>query len=187
MIDVTDDASIQAAAGLVEHQYSRLDCLINNSGISSRHKNPAVRIREDLAVNTVGPVVITDAFLHLLKASPDPRLIFVTSSLGSLQESSDPSSIYYATDPIFPFDYYRASKAALHMILIELHKREGNKIKMWGADPGWLATDLDGLKMIRQLEAPYPPGGAEQIARCVKGERDADVGKVVVKDGIVKW
>ena len=187
MIDVTDDASIQAAAKYVEGKYGRLDCLINNSGVSNKSKNPAEQIRENLAVNTVGPVVVTDTFVHLLKNSPDPRLIFVTSSLGSLQETSDPSSIYYSTKAEYPYDYYRASKAALNMILIEYHKREGDKIKMWGGDPGWLATDLANAETMRKLGAPHPSVGAEQIARCVKGERDADVGKVVGRYGVGKW
>ena len=73
------------------------------------------------------------------------------------------------------------------MILIEFHKREGDKIKMWGGDPGWLATDLANAEIMRKLGAPHPSVGAEQIARCVRGERDADVGKVVGKYGIGKW
>ena len=186
-IDVTDDPSIQAAAKHLERKHSHLDCLINNnSDVSNNSKNPAEQIPENLVVDTVGPIVVTDIFLQLLNKSSDPRLIFVTSSLGFLQESSDSSSIYKAKAD-YPYSSYPASKAAFNMILIEFHKREGDKIKMWGGDPGWLATDLANAEMMRKLGARHPSVGAEQVARCVKGERDADAGKVFDKNGIGKW
>ena len=133
---------------------------------------------KNLAVNTVGPI---DIFVHLLKKSSNLRLILVTSSLGSLQESSDPPSDYYKIKADYPYDSYRASQVALNMIL------KGEKIKMWGGDPDWLATDLADAETMRKLEAPHPSGETEQIARCVSGEPGADVGKFVDSYGIEKW
>ena len=186
-IDVVDDDSILRAAKTVMEKYSRLDCLVNNAGVSNKSTNPGTQIRENLAVNTVGPVVVTDAFVGLLKKSSDPRLIFVTTSLASLLHATDPSSMYYQTKASYPYDYYRASKAALNMIMVEYNKREGQHIKMWGGDPGWLATDLANKEMMQKLGAPHPSVGGNEIARCIKGERDEDVGKVVGKYGIQKW
>ena len=186
-IDVTDDAFIQATAEHVEQEYGHLDCLINNSGVSNRSQTPAEQIRENLAVKTVGPVVVSDTFLHLLKKSIDPSPILVTSSLGSLQVSSGSSSIDYNTRADYPSNYYRASKAALNMTLIKFQKREGDKIKMWGGETGWLATDLANAEMMRKVGAPHLSVWLEQIASCVKGERDADVGKILDKYGIRMW
>ena len=185
-INVTDDPSIQAAVKYVEQRHSHLDCLINNSGVSNDFKNPAEQIRENLAVNTVDPIVVIDIFLQILKKSSNPRLIFVTSSLGSLKDSSDPSSIHEVKA-----DYHdnscRASKDALNMILIEFHKREGGKMEVWGGDADWLVTNLTNAEMMRKLGAPHPSVGAEQISRCIKGEHDTNSGIVVGIYGIGKW
>lgn len=185
-INVTDDPSIQAAAKYLEQRHSHLDCLINNSGVSNDSKNPAEQIRENLAVNTVGPIVVTDIFLLILKKSSNPRLIFVTSSLGSLRDFIDPSSIYEVKAD-YHDDSYRASKDALNMILIEFHKREGDKMKVWGGDADWLATNMANAEMMRKLGAPHPSVGAKQISRCVVGEHDANFGNFVGKYGIGKW
>ncbi|PYH40871.1 putative carbonyl reductase [Aspergillus saccharolyticus JOP 1030-1] len=185
-LDVTDDASIQAAAQQVKERYGRLDVLINNAGISNKSSNPGEQVRANMATNVVGPVVVTDAFEPLLKAATDPRIIFVTSSLGSLGHASNPNSIYYSTKASYPYDYYRASKAALNMIMVEYGKRNP-EIKVFGGDPGWLATDLANKEQMQKLGAPHPEVGAREIVRIVLGERDEDVGKVVGKYGVQIW
>ena len=110
-IDVTDDSSVDAAASLVGSLYGRLDVLVNNAGIVS--KNPVVReaARECLAVNVVGSVSVTEAFLSLLRKSLAPRLIFLSSSMGSIAQAADPTSPYFRPQG----NEYRASKAALSM------------------------------------------------------------------------
>ncbi|KAF4629530.1 hypothetical protein G7Y89_g8616 [Cudoniella acicularis] len=112
-IDVTDDASVDAAAEHVSSQYGRLDILVNNAGILS--KNPIARdnLRDVLAVNLVGPMSVTEAFLPLLRKSTSPRIIFVSSSVGSLTYASNPESRYYR--PLG--EQYRSSKAGLNMLM----------------------------------------------------------------------
>ena len=73
------------------------------------------------------------------------------------------------------------------MIFFEFHKREGDKIKMWGGDTDWLATDSANAEMISKLGAPHPLMRAKQVASHAKGERDADVGKDVDKYGVGSW
>ncbi|RMZ82561.1 hypothetical protein DV738_g1478, partial [Chaetothyriales sp. CBS 135597] len=186
-IDVTLDETVEAAAQQVGAKFGRLDGLVNNAGVSSKSASSVTQLRENLAVNTVGPVLVTEAFLPLLKKSADPRLVFVTTSLASLHHATDPSSLYYSTKAPYPYDYYRASKVALNMIMVEFNKREGRQIKVWGGDPGWLATDLADKALMEKLGAPHASVGGNEIARCIKGDRDADVGKVVGKYGIQKW
>jgi len=183
-IDVTDDASVDAAAELVEKTHGRLDVLVNNAGIFS--KNPSARdcFREILAVNCVGVVSVTEAFLPLLRKSSAPRLIFVSSSTGSLAYASDPTSKYHVASA----NEYRASKAALNFLLIQYaHKLGQEGFKVHGADPGLVATNFVNIDQVRKRGAVEGDVGGERIATVVRGDRDADVGKVCGEYGILPW
>ena len=111
----------------------------------------------------------------------------MTSSLASFQESSDPSSIYRKVKADYHYGSYRANKVALNVILIEFHKGEGDKIKMWGGNRDLLSTDLTNAQIMSKPGTPHPSGETEQSTRCVSGERGADVGKFVDSYGIGKW
>src|SRR5699024_1393049 len=75
-IDVTDDKSVDDAATLIAAQHGRLDILVNNAGIVSL-VNPPNRetFRKILDVNVVGALSTTEAFLDLLRKSPEKRLV----------------------------------------------------------------------------------------------------------------
>lgn len=104
-LDVTDDASVTAAAERVRKEFGRLDVLVNNAGISHTGKpgTPLERIvqagyvstasREEVRAlfetNVFGVVAITQAMLPLLRESPAGRIVNVSSSLGSLAKTSD--------------------------------------------------------------------------------------------------
>lgn len=115
-LDVTDPSSIAAAAAKVQADHGRLDALVNNAGTLSQDPGGvATALRADLEVNVLGAAAVTEAFLPLLLATRDPRLVFVSSSMGSLTGASDPESRYYrsvlGTSPL----EYRVSKAALNV------------------------------------------------------------------------
>lgn len=126
-LDVTDAPSIAAAAAKVKAEHGRLDALVNNAGTLSQDPGGvAAALRADLEVNVLGAAAVTEAFLPLLllnsssAASPrDPRLVFVSSSMGSLAGAADPGSRYYrsvlGTSPL----EYRVSKAAVNMLMLE--------------------------------------------------------------------
>ena len=183
-IDVTDDASVDATAKYVSETFGRLDVLVNNAGILSKNPNPRDAFREILAVNCVGVLSVTEAFLPLLQKSPAPRLIFVSSSTGSITHAADPNSKYYnpgATE-------YRASKAALNMLMVQYWHRLGKEgFKVFGADPGLVATNLADPEALRKRGALEADVGGERIATVVKGERDEDVGKVCGEYGVSPW
>lgn len=115
-LDVTGPSSIAAAAAKVKTDHGRLDALVNNAGTLSQDPGGvAAALRADLEVNVLGAAAVTEAFLPLLLATRGPRLVFVSSSMGSLAGASDPGSRYYrsvlGTSPL----EYRVSKAALNV------------------------------------------------------------------------
>jgi NAD(P)-dependent dehydrogenase (short-subunit alcohol dehydrogenase family) len=185
-IDVTDDASVDAAAKHVEETYGRLDILINNAGIGSR-QTPSARdsMREVLAVNVVGVVSVTEAFLPLLRHSPAPRLIFVSSTTGSITYAADPNSVLHGGGAMD----YRSSKAALNMLMVLYWNRlERDGFKVFGVNPGLIATNFHGNPgRLHARPGAAPEVGGERVATIVRGDRDADVGRVCGANGVLPW
>ena len=146
LIDVTDQASIEAAAAQVERDYGRLDVLVNNAGISiDAFGSPASAteldtLRRTYETNVFGVFSTTKAFLPLLKKSGAGRIVNMSSGLGSLTENSDPSGQYAGIKPLA----YNSSKAALNMVtVIFAAELKDTGIKVNAADPGYTATDLN--------------------------------------------
>ena len=180
-IDVTDDASVDAAAKQVKDTFGRLDVLVNNAGIGAQN-NPLARdaMREVLAVNVVGVVSATEAFLPLLRKSSAPRLIFVSSTTGSISIASDPNGPLHGGGAMD----YRSSKAALNMLMVLYWNRlEREGFKVFGANPGLIATNFHG----GGRPGSEPHVGGERIAAVVRGDRDRDVGKVCNANGVLPW
>src|SRR5690606_17324227 len=128
-IDVTNEESINAARMEIEKKVGTLDVLINNAGISGidldseGHMVPQTAIDTDIAVyqkvydtNVYGPARVIKAFIDLLKKSPEPRIVNLSSSQGSLTLHSDPSYLYYDVKGVV----YLSSKAALNMYTVNL-------------------------------------------------------------------
>ncbi|WP_306206513.1 SDR family NAD(P)-dependent oxidoreductase [Actinoplanes sp. RD1] len=142
-IDVTDDASVAAAAADVQAHEGTVDVLINNAGVHGPAGDPSGLTGADVLavmdVNVAGVVRTTNAFLPLLRRSADPVVVNVTSGMGSLEATHDPArpeSTYLA--PV-----YTASKAALTMLTTQYAKAFPD-IRINAADPGYTATDFNG-------------------------------------------
>lgn len=186
-IEVTDDKSVDTAAETISSKYDRLDVLVNNAGINVELPSMRDKLRAILDVNVVGAASVTEAFLPLLRKSKEPRLIFVGSSMGSIVGASDPGSPYHrplATE-------YRVSKAALNMLMVQYHHilgLENRNFKVFTADPGLNATNIRGnAEALRARGAAEPHVGGSVVAAVVKGERDADLGKMVGQYGVSPW
>ena len=82
----------------------------------------------------------------------------------------------------------RSSKAALHMLIVQYaHKLGDDGFKVLGADPKLVATNFMDAEQLRKRGVVEPEVGGERVATTVKGERDADVGRVCGEYGILPW
>ncbi|MFE0650035.1 SDR family oxidoreductase [Streptomyces sp. NPDC059534] len=149
VLDVTDPASVRAAADEVDRVHGRLDVLVNNAGIRVEEygrapsEQPAARWRETFDTNLFGVVEVTRAFLPLLRRSPAARIVNVSSLLGSLTTHSDPDS--YASTPMFKsLPAYSAAKSAVNSWTVHLaYELRGTPIKVNAVHPGYTRTGLN--------------------------------------------
>lgn len=141
-IDVTDDESVRAAADDVRGHEGRVDVLVNNAGVAGPPTEAAelsgAEVLEVLDVNVAGVVRTTTAFLPLLRLSPDPVIVNVSSGMGSLEHTHDPQRA--ESQVVAPA--YTASKAALTMLTTQ-YARALPDVRVNAADPGYTATDLN--------------------------------------------
>ena len=144
-IDVDDIESIKTAREVLGRKTKVLDVLINNAGI---HGNmPQKPLETDISVfkqvfetNFFGVIEVTQAFIDLLRQSPEPRIVNVTSGLGSLTLHNDPSWNHYKIKPAS----YVTSKAALNGYTIMLaYDLRDTSFKVNAVDPGYTATDFN--------------------------------------------
>ncbi|MFH8446357.1 SDR family NAD(P)-dependent oxidoreductase [Streptomyces sp. NPDC018026] len=148
-LDVTSDDSVAAAVRTVRNSTARLDVLINNAGITGERVGPMDKLTspeetlpQDLVpvfqVNVFGPVRVTHAFLPLLRAADDPRVVMVSSGAGSLAVATNPERPESAVAHLM----YPVSKAALNMLTVQ-YANGIPDVRFNLADPGFTATDLN--------------------------------------------
>ncbi|PGH17395.1 hypothetical protein AJ80_04851 [Polytolypa hystricis UAMH7299] len=203
-LDVTSDESIEKAYENVKSSPGRLDVLVNNAGATFDLMlvGGTISLRDCFNkaydANVTGAHVMSYTFIPLLLKSTDPRLIFVAG----LSQITQAAEKYFPT-PDLPAGWpkeisfetigYRCSKNALNMLMLDWnHKLKADGVKVWGVAPGFLRTNLGGgsttLKDMPELQsAGHPREGGAVLKSVVEGERDADVGKIVAKSGILPW
>jgi NAD(P)-dependent dehydrogenase (short-subunit alcohol dehydrogenase family) len=142
-LEVTSQKDIQAAVEAVAQTTGSLDLLVNNAGVSKPGNFGSLTekaMQETFAVNTFAPVLITQAFVPLLLNGQTPKVVSISSGLGSIEEAQGSHHIY------------SASKAALNMFAKSLsYSLRQQGIIHIAIDPGWVQTDMGGL------QAPLEP------------------------------
>jgi NAD(P)-dependent dehydrogenase (short-subunit alcohol dehydrogenase family) len=193
-LDVTDQASIAAAAERIRDEFARLDVLVNNAGIS--HGPTAGRSLEEVVqagrlsvasldeihavfeTNVFGVIAVTQAMLPLLREAPAARVVNVASSGGSLTLNSDPSNPHRAM-----FGTYSASKSAANAVTVAFAADlEAAGIKVNAACPGFTGTDLNFFRGTRTVEQ-----GAREPVRLALIGPDGPTGTFSTEDGPVPW
>ena len=180
-LDVTDDASVAAAAARVAGMTDRLDVLVNNAGIIGATTAPLDTAPSDFlacfGVNLLGPVRVTRAFLPLLSQAELPRVVMVSSGMGSLAVTTDPERLESGIVSLV----YPSSKAALNMVTTQYAKAlPGWKVN--AVDPGYTATDLNGHAGHKTVEE-----GARAIVAMATVGPDGPTGGFFDDQGPVPW
>lgn len=145
-LDVTDNSSVQHAREEIGKKTQALDILINNAGINGGSAPYTVleattnEYLETLKTNVIGVASVTRAFIDLLKNSPEPRIVNVSTSVGSLSLQSNPEWPAYS---YAKYGVYAISKAALNMYTIQLaYELRDTKFKVNAVCPGLTKTDF---------------------------------------------
>ena len=178
-IDVSDDESVKAARAAIGRKTESLDVLINNAGISGGMPQTATEtktavFKEVFDTNIFGVVRVTQAFVDLLKQSAEPRIVNVTSGLGSITLRSDPAWKYYNVETAA----YGSSKAALNMYTAALaYELRDTPFKVNAVDPGYTATDFNHHSGPGTVE-----DAAARLVKCAAIAADGPTGKFFSDD-----
>ncbi|KAK4494088.1 hypothetical protein PRZ48_014386 [Zasmidium cellare] len=203
-IDIESDESIRKARDTIAQTYGHLDILINNAGanVEKDAQDKGLDHREtwlrSWSINVAGPQITVKEFLPLLLKSSDPRILFLISGTSSLADTermdgpfgkinASPEKGWPKEEVVNPTQIYRSSKAGLNMLIRDWNRiLKNDGVKVFGVSPGFLATNLNGIgaENLKKIGALDPSVGAEFITDVVQGKRDADVGKLIRKDGI---
>ncbi|MBT6946626.1 MAG: SDR family NAD(P)-dependent oxidoreductase [Candidatus Marinimicrobia bacterium] len=179
--DVSKARHITALSSYVSSQFDHLDLLINNAGIIIEPGgldsqvtcftiNPDL-VEEAFSVNTVGALRLVQAFYDLLKKARQPRIVNVSSGMGSIahMEAGWPA--------------YRMSKAAMNALTVILAKElVDTRIKVNSVDPGWVRTDMGGPNADRSIEE-----GIEGILWAAKLAPDGPTGGFYKDGKLLDW
>jgi len=176
-LDVTDDASVAAAAETV----GTLDVLVTNAGISGGRIGPSEATAHDMRTvyetNVFGPVRVLHAFIPLLDRSPAPVVVNGSSGVGSLTSASDPDGPWSELN----FPVYSSSKAALNMLTIQ-YAAAFPRMRINSVDPGYTATDFNAHRGTQTVEQ-----GAATIVRYAQIAPDGPTGGFFDIDGSEAW
>jgi NAD(P)-dependent dehydrogenase (short-subunit alcohol dehydrogenase family) len=193
-LDVTDQASIAAAAERIRREFGRLDVLVNNAGVShagrpgmtfedimktnSLTTAPLDDVRKVWETNVFGVIAVTQAMLPLLRDAPAARIVNIGSTGGSLGWNSNPANPHRAM-----FGNYSSSKSAAHAVTLAFaFALESTNIKVNVACPGHTATALNNFSGARTVEQ-----GAREAVRLALLGADGPTGTFSDEVGPVAW
>ena len=180
-IDVTDEASVAAAAADVEAHEGRVDVLVDNAGILGRHAKAGDLTGDDALfvfdTNVASIVRVTHAFLPLLRRSEAPAVVNVSSGMGSQALTHDPDRV----ESTIAAPLYTASKAAVTMLTMQYAKALP-EVRFNAADPGYTATDFN-----RHSGTQTVTEGTDAIVTLATEPATAGTGRYIDRFGPVPW
>src|SRR5690606_13723343 len=173
VLDVTDAASIEAAAQEIERRHGRLDILVNNAGILADDPTRPVSgqsldaWRRTFDTNVFGLIAVTQALLPLLRRSDAGRIVNVSSALGSIGLHADPASFIY--DMKIPA--YNVSKSAVNAWTVQLAwELKDSAIKVNTIHPGYVKTDMNHIDGEQRGELDVPDGARTSVRLALVDE-----------------
>jgi len=175
-LDITSQISIEAAFSATSQAVGHLDVLINNAGILDHDEGtifdvPAERLKRMFETNTIGALLVTQAFLPLLRKSASARIINVSSGAGQLSDMGTWAPAY------------SISKTALNGVTGQFAAalRESN-IAVNSVCPGWVKTDMGGAEAPRSVEE-----GADTIVWLATEAPQSMTGSFVRDRKVIAW
>lgn len=192
-LDVTDAATVREAAEWTGERFGRLDVLINNAAITGSGRVSPVdavdqipsgvdldMVRAVFETNVFGVIAVTNAMLPLLRRSPAPRIVNLSSGGGSLALNSDPDGPLTGLPPSAA---YSPSKTALNALTVQYaNELRKDGILVNAAAPGYVATDINNHQGFLT-----PAQGAEVVVRLATLDADGPTAGFFSVDGPVPW
>jgi len=175
-LDVTDDASVAAALAAVDRAAGRLDVLVHNAGVLETGLDSAAALRS-FDTNAVGVVRVTEAALPLLRRSPDPRVVVVSSSAGSFWAVTNPERPEHG----MPIALYAASKSAATMLTVQYAQTHPD-IRFNAVEPGTTATD-----MTAAFDIGRPAADSARVVVRLATAADGVTGTLQDEHGLLAW
>jgi NAD(P)-dependent dehydrogenase (short-subunit alcohol dehydrogenase family) len=194
-LDVANQASITAAAERIREEFGRLDVLVNNAAIPHGGKQtrsmeefaqlgrasvvPLEEVRTVFETNVFGVLAVTQAMLPLLREAPAGRIVFVSSTGGSLALAADPAVPHRRMLEAA----YAPSKTALNAIMLAFARDlESTRIKINSACPGYTATGFNNFEGGRTVEQ-----AAQHPVRLALLGPDGPTGTFSDENGVIPW
>jgi NAD(P)-dependent dehydrogenase (short-subunit alcohol dehydrogenase family) len=144
-LDISNETSVRNAATELAKETDHLDVLVNNAGIivdgdDAILKTTGAQMEETFRTNTIGPLLVAQAFHSLLAKSEAPRIVNVSSGGGQLADGADGWAPTYCI-----------SKTALNGVTSQLAAALP-KFAVNSVCPGWVRTDMGGANATRSVE-----------------------------------
>lgn len=147
--DSETDAKV-AVEELKKQDVNKLDVVIANAGISNYYgpiiSTPVHQLRDHLAINSIGPIILFQAVWPLLEQSNAPKFIYITSGVGSIKSGAG---------SLMPVGAYGASKAAGNYITVKIHQ-EHPSLTAFAIHPGLVSTTEMGQTGVQILSKTLP-------------------------------
>jgi NAD(P)-dependent dehydrogenase (short-subunit alcohol dehydrogenase family) len=184
VINVADIRSVKAAAGLLSTQAGKLDVLVNNAAIGGAQPQSASSVdvavlRDVYETNFFGVVQVTQAMLPLMQKSQAPRIVNVSSELGSLGYHYRDKSEYFASNLMA----YSTSKTAVNAFTLMLaNEMQHTAFKINSVTPGYTATDLTD-----QTGSQTPEEAAQVIVKYATLGSEGPSGQFLGATGQMFW
>jgi NAD(P)-dependent dehydrogenase (short-subunit alcohol dehydrogenase family) len=183
LIDVVNEQSVQQAHDELAKRVDYLDVLINNAGIPGAFPQPASNTSDEtmkqvFEINFFGVIRTVRIFMDLLQKAENPRIVNVTSGLGSLTLHSDPTWEFYP----YKSAAYGPSKTALNAYSVALAAELKDKFKVNVVDPGYTNTEFNNNQGPKKVEDAAAP-----IVQQAMLSPDGPTGKYMSSEGELPW
>ena len=174
-IDIANPESIVRAAEEFSRESDRLDTLINNAGILLDEDKDILKISAEtfektLRTNTLGSLLVSQAFVPLLRKSSAPRIVNVSSGGGQLADGADGWAPAYCI-----------SKTALNGVTSQLAAALPS-FAVNSVCPGWVRTDMGGANATRSVQE-----GASGIVWLAADAPQTETGKFWKDRKVIPW